>query len=491
MKNKKVISLVIVIILIFGVAPYFVGNTARENIEKQAVLISQTPGYSLNIREYDQGWFTSRAVIAYGFDEHTLNILGKSEKKEDDKEIFNVLKDGFVFEVNIAHGPVTFQNGVNFAIMTMTGKLQDINHEAFRKIKEASKTDSFLNLFASVSYGGTTNIDMQSPSLKIDYSDIAGQKMIIDYSGMDMQATLNAALDEYNIHFNLDQLKMNLADADIIFKKMVISANGTKINDYLWLGSGETNAGEFTISNPKAKAMTMSFIDFDSEYSLLKESEDALTMNWKSDGRKIMASGVELENFKLDLDINHLDIAAITDYAKSIQESYQTADGKTPTPEEIAAKTQVIAIRVGEQIIKKSPELVINSLSFTMGEGYYKSDGTLSINGKGLENIQQLSDPIALNKRLAVLVNIDFNKALAKAITAIAMKKQMAAGGVDVATMPPEQLDQMIDVQSSAALQSFVNQGYFIQDGEKYTTSFRMKDGQRLINGKPLPIPGM
>ncbi len=491
MKNKKILSLVAVIILIFGVAPYFVGNTARENIEKQATLISQTPGYSLKVRDYQQGWFTSRAVLAYGFDEHTLNILGQSAKEADDNSIFNILKDGFVFEVNIAHGPVTFQNGVNFALMTMTGKLRDINHDAFRKIKEATKTDSFLNLFASVSYGGTTSIDMKSPGLKVDYSDMAGQKMIVDYSGINMQATINSALDEYNLHFNLDQLEMNLAEADIIFRQMVLNANGMKINDYLWLGSGETDAGEFTIRNPKARAMTVSFMDFGSEYNFRKESEDALTMHWNSNGRKIMASGVELEDFNLNLDINHLNIDAVTDYVKAIQESYQTADNKPPTPEEIAANTQIIAARVGEKIIKGSPELVINNLAFTMGDGYYESKGTLSIDGEGLENIQQLSDPIALNKRLAVLVNINFNKALAKAITEIAMKKQMAAGGVDITTMPPEQLDQMIDVQTSAALQNFVSQGYFIQDGEKYKTSFTMKDGQRLINAKPLPIPGM
>ncbi len=481
MKNKKILTFVALLVIIFGVAPFFLGNMAKNTIDKQAVLISSTPGYTVEIREYDQGWFTSHAVIAYGFDQHTLNILEKSAKEDSDKNVMNILKDGFVFDLEIAHGPVTFQNGVNFALLTMVGQLAS----------SKSQSGSILNLFSSVSYGGATEININSPSLKIDYSDIIKQKMVVDYSGINLEASINAVFDEYDLHFSLDQLTLNMEGTSIIFEQMDLNADGQKINDYLWLGKGNSTAKKFKFNSTKDKNIVLNLDGFTTDYSFRKESDTTLTMNLNSGISEMAISDIILKDFQFDMDINHLNIEAMTDYIKSIQEIYQNTDGKTLDPKEFEEKTIIISARVGEKALKGSPELIINSYAFSIGDGSFNSDGKVTFDGNGLENIQQLSDPVTLNKRLTVVANVNFNKSLAKAITGIAMKKQMAAGGVDIASMPAEQLDQMIEVQTTTALQGFVNNGYIKQDGENYSANFEMQNGQKLINGKALAIPGM
>jgi len=480
-KNKKTLTFVALLVIIFGVAPYFLGNIAKDNIEKQAALISSTPGYSLKIREYDQGWFTSHAVIAYGFDQHTLNILEKSAKKDIDKNIINILKDGFVFDLEIAHGPITFQNGVNLALLTMVGQLANTE----------SQSGKTLDLFSSVSYGGATEININSPSLKIDYSDMIGQKMIVGYDNITMNASLNAALDEYDLHFAMDQLTLNMEGVAVIMEQMDLNANGQKINDYLWLGKGRTTVKKFNLNTTKNKKLALSLDDFNTDYNFRKESDTALTMNLNANMDEMAISDIILRNFQFDMDINHLNIDATTDYVKSIQEIYQNSDGKTLDPKEFEAKSKIILAKAGEKALKDSPELIINNYAFSIGDGTFNSDGKITFDGNGLENIQQLSDPVTLNKRLTVIANVNFDKSLAKAITGIAMKKQMAAGGVDIASMPAEQLDQMIEVQTTTALQGFVNNGYIKQDGKNYKANFEMQNGQRLINGKALAIPGM
>ncbi len=481
MKNKKILAFGALLVIIFSVAPYFLGNIAKDNIEKQADLISSTPGYSLKIRKYDQGWFTSHAVIAYGFDQHTIKVLKKSAKEDIDKNIINILKDGFVFDLEIAHGPVTFQNGVNLALLTMVGQLANTE----------SQSGKTLDLFSSVSYGGATEININSPSLKIDYSDMIGQKMIVGYDNITMNASLNAALDEYDLHFAMDQLTLNMEGVAVILEQMGLNANGQKINDYLWLGKGRTTVKKFNLNATKDKKLALSFDDFNSDYNFRKESDTALTMNLNANINEMAISDIILKSFQFDMDVNHLNIEATTDYVKSIQEIYQNTDGKTLDPKEFEEKTKNISTRVGEKVLKDSPELIINSYAFSMEDGSFNSDGKITFDGDGLENIQQLSDPVTLNKRLAVVANVNFNKSLAKAMTGIAIKKQLAAGGVDISSMPAEQLDQMIEVQTTTALQGFVNNGYIKQDGENYTTNFEMQNGQRLINGKTLAIPGM
>lgn len=230
---------------------------------------------------------------------------------------------------------------------------------------------------------------------------------------------------------------------------------------------------------------------FDSDYDFGQESDSDLALHWRSAVGELLTRDISLKNIALDLDLNHLDRAAVADYVQSIRESYEDNGEGRPTAADSAAKIQAIATRVGERLLKNSPELIVNKLAFEMGGGFFDSDAHLTINGDGLENIRQLSDPLALNRRLTNLANIRFDKNMAVALTAIGLEKQMTAAGMDVSQLPKEQFRQMVDVQASTLLRNFVTQGYLEQDGAQFSTRFEMKDGQRLINGKPLPIPGM
>ncbi|MCF6214641.1 MAG: YdgA family protein [Emcibacter sp.] len=497
MKNKKILGLVVGVILIFAIMPYFIGNMAKKNVAELAEEISQIPGYSLKIQTYDQGWFSSRAVVSYGFDEHTLNILGASidEQEELDKDVYDFLKKGFIFDIAIAHGPVTFQNGVNFALMSLSGTLQDIDHPEYYAIKENNNLISLLDIFASVSYLGNINFKASVPAFKADNAskiaeDEASKHVSINFKGMNFQGNINSAIDEYTASFNLSGLSFQTSDAGLSLEEISGHADGYKVNELLWLGKGSTKLGHINFSEP-VKNISFLLNNITSEYNLDKENETALTMYLSAKVSDFTSQAIGLKNIIVDMNINHINLEAITDYAKSIQDSYQNLDGETPTAEQTAANIQNIAARTGEKILKSSPELIINKLDFLMNDGFYKSKGKLSFDGTELENISQLSDPVALNKRLTITSHITFDTALAKAIATIGLKQQLTAGGVDMANMPPEQIDQMINVQTTTALQTFINQGYLRQDGEEYTLDLELKDGVRLINGKPLAIPGM
>ncbi|VAX04866.1 hypothetical protein MNBD_ALPHA03-1596 [hydrothermal vent metagenome] len=497
MKNKKILSIVVGIIFIFAILPYFIGNIAKKNVAALAEEISQIPGYSLEIQTYDQGWFSSRAVVSYGFDEHTLNILGASidEQKAFDKDAYDFLKKGFIFDIAIAHGPVTFQNGVNFALMSLSGTLQDIDHPEYYAIKENNSLASIFDLFASVSYLGNINFTASIPAFKTDNaSEMAKDKNLkqikMNFQGMNFQGNINSAIDEYTASFNLSGLSFQTSDASLSLKEISGHADGYKVNELLWLGKGSTKLDHINFSEP-IKNISFLINNITSEYNLDKESETALTMYFSTKVSDFTSQAIELKNIIVDMNINHISLEAITDYARSIQDSYQNIDGETPTAEQTAVNIQNIAARAGGKILKGSPELVINNLDFLMNDGFYKSKGILSFDGTTFENLAQLSDPIVLNKKLTVTSNITFDTALAKAIATIALKQQLAAGGVDVASMPSEQINQMINVQTTTALQTFINQGYLTQDGEEYSLDLEVKDGVRLINGKPLAIPGM
>ncbi len=497
MKNKKILSLIVGVILIFAIMPYFIGNMAKKNIAELAKEISQIPGYILEIQTYDQGWFSSRAVVSYGFDEHTLNILGASidEQEGFDKDTYEFLKKGFTLDITIAHGPVTLQNGVNFALMSLSGTLQDIDHPEYYAIKENNNLISLFDIFASVSYLGNINFTASVPAFKADNaSETAEDETVkhvrMNFQGMNFQGNINSAIDEYTASFSFPGLSFQTSEGSLSLTEISGHADGHKVNELLWLGKGSTNLGHINFSET-VKNISFSLNNITSEYNLDKESETALTMYFATKVSDFTSPDIELKNIIFDMNVNHLSLNAITDYARSIQDSYQTLDGETPTAEQTAANLQIIAARAGEKILKGSPEIIINNLDFLMNDGVFKSDGKLSFDGSELENIAQLSDPLVLNKKLVVTSHITFDTALAKAIATIGLKQQLTAGGMNMASMPPEQIDQMINTQVTTALQTFINQGYLTQDGEKYSLELEVKDGISLINGKPLAIPGM
>lgn len=482
MKNRKLASALFIVIIILAAAPYFVGIMARGIIEKQAREISRIPGYSLNITDYDQGWFSSHARIAYGFDQHTLDILTKpsSENQELDQQTLKALKQGLIFDVTISHGPVTFQQGVHFALLTLSGTLRDIDHDSYKKFKEKANIDNLLKLFVLVSYNGATEIKLNSPAFNADYSDIAGQPMIIDSAGMDFQASINGAFDHYEAKAHLDKIKIKARDGIVNINQLSLQAGGDRINNYLWTGNGRFSLGEFSIKEPENTLLSLT--RFDNSYTLARENDTALAIHISAKVGALVGKDMKIKDVLLDLDINHLDIAAITDYVKSIQQSYQLPDGTEPTAEQNAKKIQEIVTWTGERLVKSSPELAINNLSLQLNGGSFRGDGMLSINGQGLKNIQQLSDPVALNKRLVSRVNLKFDRKMARAIILLELKKRRLA---------EKQLDQAATAQTTVFLQNFITHGYLKQEGDNYSVLFELKNGQRMINGKPLPIPGM
>ncbi|NOZ43047.1 MAG: YdgA family protein [Alphaproteobacteria bacterium] len=476
MKNKKFLSLIIVIILALGTVPYIIGNIARNKITQMANQISQMPGYTLKISKYDQGWFSSHAVIAYGLDQHTLNILEKSVKK-DDRGMLTLLKKGLIFDVTIDHGPIILQDGIDFDLLTLSGHLQNTGSNS---VKQKAKTTGLINLFATVSYRGASKITLNSPAFTTDHSN---------FTGMEINISLNSALDHYNARAKINKFSANIAKTTIILKQIDTAFSGSRINKYLWLGKGTVSLGKLSISVPNKPLFSLEGVT--SNYTLDKENDTALTMHWQSRLAALVAADVSLKDFQMNLDVNHLDIAAMTDYIKSIQDVYQTTKGTPLTPQQTAARIQAISTRIGEKILKKSPELIINELDFSLGGGVLKSNGMVTFNGQELENIQQLSNPLELNKRLIARANLNFNTKLATAIIAIGFKRRMAARGVDISRISKPRLDKAVNSRTMILLQNFVARGYLKRNGTDYSTRFDMKNGHRTINGKALPVvPG-
>ncbi|WP_138380214.1 YdgA family protein [Luteithermobacter gelatinilyticus] len=490
-KRLTLTSLLGVVVIILGVLPYFFGDKARETLEQQAAVISDIPGYALVIKDYEQGWFTSHVVFNFGFDAHTIEIMEESEAQNDaERVLLDLLKAGADFEATVAHGPVTFQNGLNFALLSLEGRLKDIDSQLYQDFRKLAGVPNFLNFHTVIAYNGVTTADVTSPAFKAALPTNQEQQITIESGGLTSHTTVNADVTHYVTEAKMPLFKFEATEGGIMLKDMYLSMQADRLNDYLWLGQGETEIGEITAL--VAGKSSFSLKNLKTTHEINRESDDTLQASLKMTLSQAGAGGNNVTDGILDLTFNRLDIDGLTRYVEEIQAISLTEDDQPPlTEEEIAQKTMDIISRTGFLLAQRSPEMSINSLKFKFGEGNFAGIGTVALKGEGLKKLETLNDPQTLLSRLAVDLTAGFDQALAEAIVTIGMKQQMAGTGIDMSHLPEEQLQQAVNIQTTLMLQTYVNQGLIVVDEENglYNAHIEIKNGQQLINGKPLDIP--
>jgi uncharacterized protein YdgA (DUF945 family) len=95
-----------------------------------------------------------------------------------------------------------------------------------------------------------------------------------------------------------------------------------------------------------------------------------------------------------------------------------------------------------------------------------------------------LDNPLLLLGVVNANADLRLSKTLAGQLATLGARMQL---GNDP-TIPPEQLDYMVEAQSGLMLTMLVGQGVLIEEGDGYRTAFDYTDGSMTLNGNPLPF---
>ncbi|MFC7049376.1 DUF945 family protein [Emcibacter nanhaiensis] len=502
MNKKRIIwaSVGIILIIIFALLPKFFGNLAHEKIEQQAATISEMPGYALTILEYDQGWFSSEALISYGLDQHTLEILEDSDDLDEaDKFLLELFRHGARFRVNIAHGPVTFQNGIHFALLTLDSSLTEFEADAYQAFHESAGVDSFLEGTAAVSYFGTLSADVSSPAFTAEITPQKGPPATVKSGGFTSHTEFNADQTHYDLEALLKSFSLEAGDTVFDLQNIAVTASGDRLNDYIWLGTGSSTMERISVTAPDGGTVTIEGVD--STYTTDKMTEQTLSFDLKLSTGGISVSSkapvpndVTFSDIKLDAVIRNMDVAGLTEYVKGLSELEMDITGDMEQDQAVfEQKKKELISSAGLKLVLASPELEIRKLSLKFSDGNFAGVGLMNVNAEGLEKVDADLLPKILAQRLFLDSEVTFDQALAEQFTILGMKQQMAATGIDMSFMPPEQLQQAVSVQTSLMLQAYVQQGLITAGEEEntYQSRLQIRDGQQFINGRPIQLPQM
>lgn len=466
MKNKKIlIALISVAAVLFLMAPYFMGILAKNKIDQHSEILSNIPGYVFKVKTYEKGWFTSEAVISYGFDQHTLEIMkGKSPLNEENKAILDALEKGLIFDISIAHGPVTFQNGVDFSLFSLDGNVRDGDLVNILKIT----TDwPLLTLDGDVSYAGNMTFNLTGSSFTVSNKD---KMQDLTFKGMKFTANINRDISHYFIQGKLNGLQVTTSNATMVVQNIRIESEADRLNDFLWVGKGTSTIEEVSTSNSGTSLFSLK--DFFSSYTIGKQDDVSLQATIDLKIAQTNIPHLNLENIKTNLKISNIDIAGLTDYVRAVYDI---------RPEELSL--------VGLKMIQRSPEMTVKNIHFEIGDSAFDSTGKFSLDGKGIDSIDHMRK--TLKKSYKADVSVSFDKGIAEQLTLFSLRQKMRALKSQSSSPTEEQLVQMAQMQTGLALQSSVQQGLLNLDGELYRSHIEIKEGKTLINGKEMKVPGL
>jgi|GEM_PF-1618326 len=496
-KRTLLFGVIAIVAAVLLITPYFFGQKAQENMENLISQVNNAPGYEMTLVEYDRGWFTSRSIVKYGFDQKTLDVLEEAEKADPTDEVFmELLKKGATFKITQAHGPVTLQNGINFALLTAEGQLELADSDFLNEIYASNKIDSLVDMQAQVSYAGELEANFTSP--KVIYDDpLTPNKNDIKFGGMNVSLKMNSASENLQIQGTIPQfiLDTNIEDSLISLQMSNISFEneGTKLTENIWTGKGNLTFGKYILEFPGPNGRAV-MENLNISYDLAEQDPETLSAAFviAMDKFNIPNFG-SLSDLKTDVLFTNLDIQATSDYIKDVQAASSQMPSVGSPAEAQKMQTDIMAQAIAKsagRFLARSPRMDINVIQFGLNDGFVKGTGFAKIDGEGLTNIEQLEDQAELQKRLAVDTTIHFDQKLAENLMSMTVKDQMAKGGVDVSQLTPEEIQQAVTMQTSLFLTTFRSQGWVEKiASQQYKAQLQYGEDGMILNGKPFALP--
>jgi uncharacterized protein YdgA (DUF945 family) len=232
--------------------------------------------------------------------------------------------------------------------------------------------------------------------------------------------------------------------------------------DDLYIGSGSLKVKGLNVLPPTAEAKPMAMTGFDYTANLTRKDE-FVDLSGKFGVASMDVAVVNMSNVHYDFSLNHLHGPSLAAFMKLVRKSF--ADGPAGTGEMVTEGR-----RIGIEILKRDPELIIDQISFTMPEGDAKLTARAHIAGFDPSDIEGPSGPVVLLQKIDAVVDFSMSEAL---FTKFAASSGGGSGG------PAAE-------QNLAAMEA---QGYVTRKDGHLSTHIEYKGGQVTVNGKPFVPP--
>jgi uncharacterized protein YdgA (DUF945 family) len=480
--RKLAVSLV-AISAIALVSPWFVGMKAQselQNLIARTFDSDKTPEFTAELKEYERGWFKSTATFAL-----SVNLPSQSAGRPQAPYAANT--QTVSFKVDIHHGPIIIHDGrpsFGWGLAHLEPMLPPMADTVLNMAFANGPKPRFdTTIFLSFTGNANTQLDMPAFNYKggaamagvsVDWKGLTSRW---DFSGRD---TLSGTFDYQGVEANGGPASLKI---DPI--RMTVDAKRYK-PDSFWLGKTALLADGIAFTLSPEKSFELSGFTLESESNIngktfggpVDMKLTSLTVNRFTSGPAEM----RLSLAKIDLD-------SYDAFYKAMKELNRTS------PMEMMAGYRAAVTHLAQT----GGELTLDKFSLRVPEGVVTAQGKLTLppnpavndlskEGRVLLKSAVLeftgSTPVALVKKA---IESELTTSITKAQQAALLKRQQESQPSD--SNPPltsAQIAAQAKTQAEQQLADWVSKNYLVQKGDAYTVHASLKEGQLIVNDKPV-----
>lgn len=476
---KIVMGVVLALVALLGVAPYFVGKNI-ESVAQAQLQKYQMAGYQYSL-EVDRGYRFS--VLTYGFSldpEMLSSSYGMTQDQID--EMLQVFEQ-FELNIYVQHGPVLTQNGfgVGFADTYMR-----IDKEQFPNLAEymaLAGADYLFSASGRVGFSGSGTAEYDAPEMQYADPDTA---TIAFFSGLQG----SAEFEEFGLYLKTSAHSEGASlvgedEARVEISDISFSSEMRMDEESVWFGRG---TGDFHLGS-------VLFSSADQDGGLQDLSINFALLNGDSTESTDIQYSVELAAFESDdLNLTEAEFSiAYENLSNQAINNYMELLVNLPGADEQALETAILQFALTElpQALLLNPAVAVPRFGFSHEGRSFEASFRALVDSQKLPNPVSLSRADLLLPAVVADLSVDADEELVNDFL-----MWQAANSVDANfsrnpdfELTPEMRQTMIDQQASMSLGIAESQGFVLRDSGRIRSNIHLADKVLDINGTVMPLP--
>jgi uncharacterized protein YdgA (DUF945 family) len=471
-KKGSWISVAIVVVLA-GSYPglaWYSGKTVESRMnDYRARVLAQAPYLTVAEQKYERGIYRSREEITYEFGRSLFGALATASAAAGAASggAAPDLTRGLRFTVRseIEHGPFPGFGAPGLARIETEFAMSESTQ---RELAKAFGNRKPIEIVTRLKYDGDGVTELSSPAF--DNFSLGKTQGTLSWKGFKATIAFGRDLLWIKAHGAAPGMEVKAPDAESVkLEEVAFASNSELAFDDLYIGDVSMSVKSMSVV-PRAgdtsgpKRMSMDGVEYAGK---LDRKDDFLDLNGRFKIAGLDVEAVELSDLHYEITLKHMHGPTIAAFMRLMRKSL--SDGSLAHGAGAESALAQDARRLGIELLKHEPQLVIDKISFAMPEGDAKMSGIVRIIDFDPADLEGPAGPAGLVPKLDARVDVSIAEGLLEKISASSERGNLA----------------MFE-QQVAALEA---QGYVTRMDGRLVTHIEFREGALTFNGKVFVPP--
>lgn len=475
---KKTLAGMAILLLLFVGALWYSRVAAEQTLNDIAGYIDAFPGYSATPTLVEHELFSSRATLNLKIDPTMITRDMDPVDQERFSEQLAYLEQGLNVNLDIHRGPLVFHEGVYPGLYKVVATLDDDISLLDEFMGADFSLNDYFSFVVSMNYFGEGVVNFSIVELNRNIGDTR-----LEWAGMDHEYQLSAYGRSYAVDGVVHPLVVSGDDQRLETSALTISGEGDFPPAGTFIADARVGMDLAFVSAHEAGAEIFRLDDLNIAFDSNTDGE-TFSMNYGIGTGSVTGSALPeaINQLRFDFGINEMSVQGFNTFYNTAVDIDANAD---------PLQSQTLIIQALGSLMEGNPEFLLKELSFSMG-----ADKELSLSSRMRfgENFMTnasmaMMNPALLLNTLELEITASFTQPVLEMLLQAYAQNQLAGLELDPQSMQMMLSQQM--VQMNAMILQAVQNGFLVQNGDRFELTAKLAGGAATVNGMAVPIPMM